>query len=210
MLIFPEATKVNRRIPKESFYKHLQMNSTLKDHFISDVDRINVENSLTNDSLNLSANSEIKEILVLSILLKRKEYDDKIIEAIARQNPHKLLFSITCDGEQQLAIYKRKLYRTNWDNAEKTTLEVRGFSLDEIWDCIAEQIALSEERIQTIHAMSLEERLALQEQIMKIEKNIAKIEAAAWKEQQPKKRFELYTRLKQYKDQLEELKHGQN
>lgn len=34
-------------------------------------------------------------------------------------------------------------------------------------------------------------------------------EAAAWKEQQPKKRFALYTQLREYKTQLEELKHGQ-
>lgn len=46
---FPEATNVHRRIPKEAFYKRLQLSTALKDRFISDVDHIFVENSLTAD-----------------------------------------------------------------------------------------------------------------------------------------------------------------
>jgi 5-bromo-4-chloroindolyl phosphate hydrolysis protein len=38
---------------------------------------------------------------------------------------------------------------------------------------------------------------------------IKKTEAAVWKEQQPKKRFELYTKLQEYKKQLEEITHGE-
>ena len=39
-------------------------------------------------------------------------------------------------------------------------------------------------------------------------KMIKKTEAAAWKEQQPKKQFEIYSRLRDYKQKLEELKDG--
>ena len=37
---------------------------------------------------------------------------------------------------------------------------------------------------------------------------IQKTEADAWKEQQPKKKFEMHTRVQRYKEQLEELTHG--
>ena len=60
---FPEATKVHRRIPKEAFYKRLQLSAALKDKFISDVDRIFVENSFTVDSLNFTTEADVKEIL---------------------------------------------------------------------------------------------------------------------------------------------------
>ena len=43
------------------------------------------------------------------------------------------------------------------------------------------------------------ECFALQEQILKLEKLIEKTEAAAWREQQPKKQFEIYTRLRENK-----------
>ena len=94
MINFPTATAVHRRIPKEAFYRHLPLTKVLKERFVSDVDRIFVENSLTKDNLNLVAESEVKEILLLSLFLKKQEIDAKIIEAIAKQNPHKLIFQL--------------------------------------------------------------------------------------------------------------------
>lgn len=46
--------------------------------------------------------------------------------------------------------------------------------------------------------------------MIKLEKQIEKTESAAWKEQQPKKRFELYSRVQTYKKELEGLKNGQS
>ena len=205
MIDFPAATAVHRRMPKEAFYKHLPLTKPLKDKFVSDVDRIFVENSLTKDNLNLTAEAEIKEILLLSISLKRQEFDAKIVEAIARQNPHKLVFCLTHGDSCQLALYHVKLYRTDWMPANAVELSARGYSLDQIWDGLIEQIALYEERAEDAAGRSIEERLALQERIVKLEKLIAKTEAAAWKEQQPKRRFELYSKLQGYKRELEGL-----
>ena len=205
MIDFPVATAVHRRMPKEAFYKHLPLTQPLKDKFVSDVDRIFVENSLTKENLNLTADSEIKEILLLSISLKRQEFDAKIVEAIARQNPHKLVFHLTFEDSAQLALYHSKLYRTAWMPSAELSLAAKGYSLSEIWDGLVEQIALYEERAEAA-GRSIDERLAIQERIVKLEKLIAKTEAAAWKEQQPKKRFELYSKLQKYKNELEKLK----
>ena len=210
MIDFPTATAVHRRLPKEAFYKHLPLTKVLKDKFVSDVDRIIVENSLTKENLNLTADSEVKEILLLSITLKKQEFDGKVIEAIARQNPHKLVFLLMFEESRQLALYHGKLYRTQWMDATEVNLKPQGFSLDEIWDGFTEQIALYEERAEKTDTLSMDDRLKLQEEILKLEKLIEKTEAAAWKEQQPKKQFELYTRLRGYKQKLEELKHGES
>lgn len=206
MIDFPAATAVHRRMPKEAFYKHLPLTKPLKDKFVSDVDRIFVENSLTKENLNLTADSEVKEILLLSISLKRQEFDAKIVEAIARQNPHKLVFHLTFEDSTQLALYHGKLYRTAWMPSAELALSAKGYSLSEIWDGLIEQIVLYEERAEPAAGRSIDERLALQERIVKLEKLIAKTEAAAWKEQQPKKRFELYSKVQRYKKELEGLK----
>ena len=137
---FPEATKVHRRIPKEAFYKRLQLSSALKDKFISDVDRIFVENSFTVDSLNFTTEADVKEILLLSVTLKRKDFDKKIIEAIARQNPHQLVFLLIHNDECQLAVYQKKLYKTEWIPKNELSLKLRGQTLDDIWDGLIEQI----------------------------------------------------------------------
>lgn len=210
MIDFPEATRVHRRMPKEAFYKRLPLTTAMKDKFVSDVDRIFVENSLTAENLNLSQESEVKEILLLSITLKKQEFDGKVVEAIARQNPHNLVFLLSYEDMRQFALYHGKLYRSSWVPETKLTLAAKGFSLEEIWNGFIEQIALYEERTESAENMTIDERLALQEKIVKLEKQIEKTEAAAWKETQPKKRFDLYSRLQKYKQELEELKHGES
>ena len=208
MIAFPAATAVHRRLPKEAFYKHLPLTKILKEKFVSDVDSIAVENSLTKENLKLSSGAEIKEIMLLSISLKKQEFDGKVIEAIARQNPHKLVFLLCFEEQQQLAVYYKKLYRTLWMKQDDVTLKLQGDSLDEIWDSFLEQIALYEERAEQTADLSIEVRLEIQDQIQKLEKLIAKTENAMWKEQQPKKKFELHTRLREYQQKLEDLKHG--
>ena len=207
MIEFPAATAVHRRLPKEAFYKHLPLTKILKEKFVSDVDRIVVENSFTKENLNLASDAEIKEIMLLSISLKSQEFDGKVIEAIARQNPHKLVFLLSFENQQQLAVYHNKLYRTLWMAHDEIELKLQGYSLDEIWDSFIEQIALYEERDEETADLSMENRLAIQDQILKLEKQIDKTENAMWKEQQPKKKFELHTRLREYQKKLEDLKH---
>ena len=68
---------------------------------------------------------------------------------------------------------------------------------------IAPLIVLSRKG-QTFH-----EQLKMQDEINQLQMVIQKTEKAAWKEQQPKKRFELYTKLQEYKKQLEEITHGE-
>ena len=210
MIDFPEATRVHRRMPKEAFYKRLPLTTAMKDKFVSDVDRIFVENSLTAENLNLSQDSEVKEILLLSISLRKQEFDGKVVEAIARQNPHNLVFLLSYEDMRQLALYHSKLYRSPWVPETELMLAAKGFSLEEIWNGFIEQIALYEERTESAEHMTIDERLALQEKIVKLEKQIEKTEAAAWKETQPKKRFDQYLRLQKYKQELEELKHGES
>lgn len=210
MIEFPAATAVHRRLPKEAFYKHLPLTKILKEKFVSDVDRIVVENSFTKENLNLASDAEIKEIMLLSISLKNQEFDGKVIEAIAKQNPHKLVFLLSFENQQQLAVYHNKLYRTLWMAHDEIALKLQGYSLDEIWDSFMEQIALYEEHAEETADLSIEDRLEIQDQILKLEKQIDKTENAMWKEQQPKKKFELHTRLREYQKKLEDLKHGKS
>ena len=179
MIDFPEATRVHRRMPKEAFYKRLPLTTAMKDKFVSDVDRIFVENSLTAENLNLSQESEVKEILLLSINLKKQEFDGKVVEAIARQNPHNLVFLLSYEDMRQLALYHGKLYRSSWVPETELTLAAKGFSLEEIWNGFIEQIALYGERTESAENMTIDERLVLQEKIIKLEKQIEKTETAS-------------------------------
>lgn len=208
MIEFPASTKVGRRLPKEAFYKHLPLTPSLKKKFVSDVETIFVENSLTAKKLNLSSETDIKEILLLSIILKKQEFDTKIVEAIAKQNPHPLIFRLAYGQDVQLAVYHHKLYRSKWSREEDTQLVLDGSTLTDIWENLIRQIAVRSENVHPQRTQSLNEQLKNQADIERLKKLIQKTEKDAWKEIQPKKRFELYTELQKYKKQLEEITHG--
>ena len=208
MIDFPKSTVVCRRLPKEAFYQHLSLTATLKARFVSDVEQIQVENSLTQRNLNLENKSDIKEILLLSLHLKKQDFDGKIVEAIARQNPHKLIFLLVYEDMRQLAVYHSKLYCTDWMKEKDLSLTLSGSTLAEIWDNLIRQIAVSSESVLNQKNQTIDEQLKIQDEMNRLNKLIKKTEAAAWKERQPKKRFELYTKLQEYKKQLEEIAHG--
>ncbi|QIE61809.1 DUF4391 domain-containing protein [Lactobacillus delbrueckii subsp. bulgaricus] len=207
MIDFPESTKTNRRIPKEAFYKHLSLNTALKSKFVSDISRIVAENSLTKENLNLVKDSEIKEILLLSIELKKQDYDQRIIEAIAKGNPHKLVFLMSYEDQKQLAVYYQKLYMTEWMPEAKVELHLSGDSLEDIWSGLVRQIAIGPDT-QISSKMSLDDQLMRQDEILQLQQQIKKLEKAAWGETQPKKKFDLYQDLKKHKEQLEVLIRG--
>ena len=192
MLDLPEATRVHKRLPKEDFYKRLSLTAALKEKFVADVEQIYVENSLTKERLNLARDSAVQEILLLAVMLKKKDFDGKVIETIARQNSHELIFLLLYEEEAQLAVYRGKLYRSSWLPKTEITLVARGFSLEEILTGFIEQIALVGEEGKTDENRSIDERLHLQEKIGKLTKLIEKTERAAWKEVQPKKEFALF------------------
>lgn len=207
MIDFPESTKTNRRIPKEAFYKHLSLSTALKSKFVSDISRIVAENSLTKGNLNLVKDSEIKEILLLSIELKKKDYGQRIIEAIAKGNPHKLVFLMSYEDQKQLAVYYQKLYMTEWMPENKVELHLSGNSLEDIWSELIRQIAIGPDT-QISSNMSLDDQLMRQDEIVQLQQRIKKLEKAVWGETQPKKKFTLYQDLKKYKEQLEVLERG--
>lgn len=208
MLAFPQSTTVHRKIPKEAFYKHMTLSGALKEKFVAQVDRIFVENSLTQKNLNLGEASPIKEILLLVMTLKKQEFDGKIVESIARQNPHRLVFLLQFEGKGQLAIYHGRLYRTAWVNEEDLKLNLEGPSIGSIWEHMIEQVALKEERPGKTETLTMDERLARQAELERLTALIEKTERAVWKEKQPKKKFALYQKLQEYKKKLEETAHG--
>lgn len=147
MIDFPKSTVVGRKIKKEAFYNHMSIPSSLKDRFISDVDSFVVEYSLKKDNLNLEKDSDVKEIMLLSVKLKKQSYEKKILEEIARQNPHKLVFLVEYGNERQLAVYQGKLRTTEWMAETDVNLSLHGDTLDEIWDDLVRQIAVTDETV---------------------------------------------------------------
>lgn len=206
MLTFPSRAAVGRIMPKEAFYKQLTLSSELREKFVSDVKRIVVEYKLAPDTLNIEKDGEISEILVLFIELKKQDMDYRIIENIARQNAHMLLFLLKFQDQGQLALYYSKLYKTHWMPLADLKLDARGLNLDNIWEGFIEQVALQKDVVPAFDSLSIAEKLKKQDTILKLQKEIDKLERLSRNEKQPKKRFELFTQLQGLKKNLAEEK----
>lgn len=201
---FPAATVVDRVMPKEAFYQRLTLSSELKEKFVTDVKRITLSNSLTTTTLNLEPGKDVSEILILTVDLKKQEFDGRIVENIARQNPHRLVFLLIYEGKAQFAVYYGKLYTTEWKPLEDLQLAAKGFTLDNVWRGFLEQIALRDDI--TVHSIddTIDAKLQKQDAILKLQKEIDTLEKLTRSEKQPKKKFELYQQLQHLQEKLEE------
>lgn len=209
MIKFPASVRVHKRLPKEAFYRHLTVSSAFKENFISEVNSIYVEWSLTPKSLNFEKSSFSEEILILIIQLKKQDFHKQLLEIIAKQNPHKLFFILSFKNDMQLAVYHGKLYQSKWMRAEDVYLSAEGFSIEEVWEHLIEKVAF-QDLANIPENISIDNKLILRGKIDRLNSEILKIEKAVWKEQQPKKKFELYGQLRALKQELEDITHGQN
>lgn len=199
MLGLPKSTEMNKQLPKKAIYAKFQMNTAVKDKVDADISRITIVNEISPSRINIPAGEEVGSFFVLLVALKKKNFDEKTIAALSKLIPQNILFVLEFEGQSKLAVYRTKLMQTDWKPTESCTLELRGLTLDKVWENIIRSLELgvwNEE-------LTLDENLALHERQAKLEKEITKLEKQARAEKQPKKKFELVQRIKKLKEGLE-------
>lgn len=201
MLGLPKSTEMNKQLPKKAIYAKFQMNTASKDKVDADISRIVIVNEISPSRINIPAGEEVGSFFVLLVALKKKDFNEKTIAALSKLIPQNILFVLEFEGQSKLAVYRTKLMQTDWKPTESCTLELRGLTLDKVWENAIRSLELgvwNEE-------LSLDENLALHERREKLEKEIAKLEKQARAEKQPKKKFELVQRVRALQKQLDVL-----
>jgi len=110
-----------------------------------------------------------------------------------------MLLVLECGGEAKLATYHSKLMQTEWKRKEDLSIELKGLNMDAVWENIIIQIG----GIKMDQGNTLDEQIAVDEQRMKIQKEIDRLTKAAKNEKQPKKKFELAQQINKLKQELE-------
>ena len=67
-LHYPESTIVGKPVPKQAFYKHLDVNAKMKQHFVDDVVRIDWLYKLAPSTLNVEDGKQVHEIVVFQMM----------------------------------------------------------------------------------------------------------------------------------------------
>lgn len=194
---FPKSTEVNKIMPKEAFYRNLELNPTIKHAFVTDIKRIMWANKLSCDTLNIEKGENVSEILVLNVELKEKSVNYKIFETISKNNSHKIVYELVFENQSQIVLFHNKIYKTEWKN-ESFEIEVAGLNLDNVWESLVKSVECGEWNDE----LSLDENIALHEKQEKLQKEIAKLEKQARSEKQPNKKFEIVQKIKTLRKEI--------
>lgn len=198
MLGLPKATELSKQLPKNAIYAKFQMNTAERAKIDADISRITIVNEVSPAKINIAEGEQVKSFFVLLVALKRKDFEEKTIITISKLIPQNMILVLECAGEVKLAIYHTKLIQTDWKRKEDLSIELKGLNMDTVWENIIVQIG----GITIEQGNTLDEQIAVDEQRMKIQKEIDRLTKAAKIEKQPKKKFELTQQINKLKRQL--------
>lgn len=205
MLGLPSTTEVDRALPKRAFYEHLQLDPATRRSFVDDIESLTVRNSIKPSTTGIPAGDAVQEVLVLEVALKGATVPKAALAAIARSNPHRLLFACTWDGRACLAVLLGNLVVGQWQDAGELALWLDPTGMDQTWDRMASQVAYGDEGRA---GETVEERHATDEKIERLKEQLAKVEARHRKEKQFARRNRLFDEVKALQEEIRLLEEG--
>lgn len=202
MLGLPHSTQVNRRIAKEKLYQNATLTPQTREMIKDQIESVMWRNKLADSTVAISAGEEIKEIQVFEIQLRQRELDKRVLPAIAKAIPYKILFILVFGDEVQAWIEASgTLYNTDWQPLDGFALKFEGLNLDAVYENLARQI--SGGRLGTDG--DIEEAVDRDKKRQKLERDIAALEKKLLREKQFNKQVELNGELKRLRKELEGL-----
>jgi DNA-binding transcriptional MerR regulator len=147
----------------------------------------------------------VKEIQVFEITLRQRELDKRVLSAIAKAIPYKILFILTFEGYAQgwIKIFNT-FYHSEWIRLIDMKLRIEGLNLDTVYESIARQVAggrLDKEAGIVEAVRRDKERQRLTREIVALEKKMLC-------ERQFNRQVEMHNKLKKLRKELEEFKDG--
>lgn len=214
MIGLPKTTEFNKRIPKQKFYKNMDISPALKKIFVDQVKIIYWRNKIATSTTNLAAGTEVTELEVFEIRLNSSVLDDSLLRQIDKEIPYHILFLLEYQGKYQAWIgYKEAAasgnkvfkvngyYHTEWLAEDELPLRLEGLNVDAVYENFVRQIA--GDKLKTEAAgESLKESVARDEQKQALQKQIATLQAKIRKEKQLNKQMKMNNELKKLKKEL--------
>lgn len=198
MYNLPEKAFIKKQLPKAAIYKKFNLNTAAKAKFDSDISRIDIIGEISENTVSISKGDNVSSIFILQIALKLKDFDEKNINLISKLIEQKIIFVLVCDNKAKLAVHYGKLFQTDWQNADDIAIEIKGLSLDSVYQNLITQIG----NIHIENDNTLDEQIAKDEAKAKLNKEIVRLEKLARAEKQPKKKFEIHNQINQLKQEL--------
>ena len=195
----PQTTEVRKQLPKKTIYAKFELQPSQCESFDADIARIDIVAVVSTSTVPaLNAGTEVKEFYLLAVQLKRKEYDSKNIALLTKLIPQRMVFALLFEEQIQFAIYHTKLISSAWQTTEEATLPLSGLNLDTVWENLVTHIG----EIEVTEGNTLAQQIAEDDAHAKLMKQIEQLEKKVRAEKQPRKKLELFEKLKELKNKL--------
>ena len=153
-LKFPPTTIVGKPVPKNAFYKHLEVNAKIKQRFVEDVASIHWLYKFAPSTLNVADGTKVHEIVIFSAGLKSKDCPDDVFLFIDQNMPRHVIFILEYESKYKILLnYKEwkdekagqfkivKTFSTEWLTQEQLSLSIEGQTMDAIYEVMAGQVS---------------------------------------------------------------------
>ena len=202
MLGLPRSTEVNRRVAKEKLYANAPLTPQVRSMIRDQIESVIWRNKLADSTIGINAGEVVIEIQVFEIRLRQRELDKRILLAIAKAIPYKILFIITFGEEAQAWMEAAgTFYHTPWVPLEGLTLKFQGLNLDAVYENLVRQIA--DGRLGT--EGNIADAVERDRRRQKLERDIAALEKKMLRERQFNRQVELSSKVKRLIKELEGL-----
>lgn len=199
MLGLPQSTEVKRPLPKAQLYKRFDWKPSQRDSFDGDVACLDFVNWIALRTLPaIAEGAEVKEIFVIEVSLKNRDYDPKNIILLAKSIPQRVIYLLRFEDEAMLAVYHSKLFTAPWQPIDSANIALSGLNLDAVWEAIVSSIG----QFYVEQENSLTEQIKFDEEREKLLRKIAALERQMNVTKQPRRKRELFLELTKLKNSL--------
>ena len=199
MLGLPQSTEVKRPLPKAQLYKRFDWMPSQRDSFDGEVSRLDFINWIAPRTLPaIAEGTEVKEIFVIEVSLKNRDFDTKNIVLLAKSIPQRVIFLLRFEDEAMLAVYYTKLFTSSWQPLDNVSVRLDGLNLDAVWQSIVAFVG----DLEVADGNSLTEQIRLDDERTKLVHQIESLECQMRSTSQHRRQRELYSEIKKLKSFL--------
>lgn len=199
MLGLPQSTEVRKPLPKAQLYKRFGWKPSQRESFDGEVSRLDFVNWIAPRTLPaIAEGAEVKEIFVIEVSLKSRDFDTKSIVLLAKSIPQRVIYLLRFEDEAMLAVYHSKLFTAPWQSIDAATVALTGLNLDAVWETIVSSIG----QFSVAQENSLTEQIKIDEEREKLLRQIASLEHQMNATKQPRRKRVLFLELQKLKNRI--------
>ncbi len=213
---FPESAAYGRVLPKSKIYENASPGSKVKEFFVREVEKIIWSYKLSPETINLPAKGSVREIQVITIILKTGTLKLEVLHAIDKAVASQIIFVLSYKSKLRYVLtYKRPsesnknksvqsdYFETSWmpENAECVDLPVV-LDMQSLYQSLLKNII----SLPSLKNETIDELVNQMDKLKSKEREAARLEARLKNEKQFNRKVEINTELQNITKEITALK----